>query len=301
MKISGFSFARNAEKLYFPVGEAIKSILPVCDEFVVAVGKGDDDDRTREIVEAIGDPKIRIIDTDWTDRERLKGRIHSAQTNIALRECTGDWCFYVQADEVVHENDLPKIRRRCEDLLDDKEVEGLLFRYRHFWGDYDHFHISHRWYPEEIRIIRNGMGIESWETAQSFRRKGNKLKVAGVDAYIYHYGWVRPPCLMQAKSKEMSTTHWGKARADAFYADQEPEFDYGLLSRLAVYRGTHPSVMKDRISRMDWKDKLQYSGRPRVKHKHDRLKYRILTFIEQKLAGGRQLGGFKNYVRLKNR
>ena len=70
MKISGFSFCRNAQKLYYPLAESIRSILPLCDEFVVAVGKGDADDRTRETIEGIGDPKIRILDGggDGTDR-----------------------------------------------------------------------------------------------------------------------------------------------------------------------------------------------------------------------------------------
>jgi len=68
MKISGFSFVRNGIKLYYPVVESIKSILPIVDEFVIAVGKGDDDDTTREQIAAIGDPKIKIIDTVWEEK-----------------------------------------------------------------------------------------------------------------------------------------------------------------------------------------------------------------------------------------
>ena len=169
MKISGFSFVRNGEKLYYTTLEAIKSILQICDEFIIAIGKGDEDDNTRELVEAIGDPKIRIIDTIWEEKYFKKGVINGIQTNIARKECTGDWLFYVQADEVVHEKYLPVIKKRCEDLLDKKEVEGLLFRYKHFWGDYNHYHKSHAWYPDEIRIIRNRPDILSWESAQSFR------------------------------------------------------------------------------------------------------------------------------------
>ena len=299
MKISGFSFSRNAYKLYYPVAESIRSILPICDEFIIAIGRGDVDDRTREEVAAIGDPKIKIIDTEWTDREKLKGFIHSQQTNIALKECTGDWCFYLQADEVVHEKYLPTIRSRCEMLLHDKEIQGLLFNYKHFWGDYDHFHISHAWYPREIRIIRNGQGIESWETAQSFRLNGKKINVAEVDAEIFHYGWVRPPSLMYSKKREFYTTHWGKRRAEEVYTAERSAFNYGSLEKLHRYQDSYPEVMKERISRMDWKDQLQYHGKSEQKQKHERLKYRILTFLEQKLFGGRQLGGFKNYILLK--
>jgi hypothetical protein len=300
MRISGFSFARNAEKLYYPVAESIRSILPICDEFVITIGKGDDDDRTREEVAAIGDPRVRIIDTEWTDRSKLRGHVHGQQTNIALRECTGDWCFYIQADEIVHERYLDTVRERCRELQGVPDVEGLLFRYKHFWGDYEHYIVSHAWYPHEIRMIRNGVGIESWGSAQSFRLNGRKLRVAPVDAEIFHYGWVRPPRLMDRKRKEFATTHHGAAFVREAFDSGESSFDYGSLERLQRYRHSHPAVLKERVEQCDWKDRLQYTGRSKVKHKHDRFKYRFVTFIEQKLLGGRQLFGFKNYVLLKN-
>ena len=286
MKISGFSFCRNATKLYYPVAESIRSALPLCHEFIVAVGRGDADDNTREIIAAIGDPKIRIIDTDWTDRDKLKGWTHSQQTNIALEACTGDWCLYVQADEVLHEQDYPAIRARCEQLLHVDRVEGLAFRYLHFWGDYDHAHLSHAWYPTELRIIRNGLGIRSYRSAQSFRRDGKKLRAAMVDATIYHYGWVRPPHLMRAKTVEMVRTH--KGREEAEQVRTAPPFSYGSLENIRRFSGSHPAVMSDWIARFDWADQLQQTGYSPVRHRHDKLKYRILTWLEQTLCSGRR-------------
>lgn len=313
MKISGFSFVKNGIKLYYPITEAIKSILPICDEFVVAVGKSDDN--TREKIVAINDPKIKIIDTEWDLSKYPRGMENAHQTDIAKNACSGDWLFYLQADEVVHEKYLPIIKQRCQDLLDDKEVEGLLFKYRHFWGDYEHYHISHRWYPNEIRIIRNNKDIHSWESAQSFRRIPNfdginyrqkegthKLNVASVDAYIFHYGWVRPPHLMINKKKALDTVHKGNKKVEEMYKNTPSEFDYGPLNKLAVFTETHPKVMTEMISRMNWKDKLQYSGKPnpnRELHKHEKLKYRFLTILEQNLLNGNHIGGFKNYKLIK--
>lgn len=314
MRISGFSFVRNGDSLYYPVAEAVRSILPLVDEFVVAVGSGDPGDKTREAIESIGDRKIRIIDTVWEERFCNRGVINAIQTDVAKEACSGDWLFYLQADEVVHEKDLPKIRNRCDSLLHRHEVEGLLFRYRHFWGDYDHYHDSHRWYPREIRIIRNRPDIHSFESAQSFRsfdpyihprQSGGtrKLRVAEVDAEIFHYGWVRPPRLMQAKSRAFFSIHWGRREADSFY-DREPElFDYGPLNRLERFQGTHPAVMLERIEKMNWKDALQHGGRPdprRKKHKHEQLRYRLLTWCEKRLFGGRRLFSFENYCLLRD-
>jgi len=309
MKISGFSFVRNSDKLYYHIKEAIESILPIVDEFVVAVGKGDDDDTTRESIMSINSPKVKIIDTLWDEKYQIRGKNHSIQTNIAKNACSGDWLFYLQADEIVHEKDHEIIVNQCKKYLDNPEIEGLLFNYKHFWGDYDHYHDSHGWYPYEIRIIRNHKHIHSWESAQSFRycedlkdphqREGTrKLKVAKAHADIYHYGWVRPPHYMVSKSKAFMQNHRGNERAEELFKNKPKEFDYGPLNKLAIFKGTHPKVMHEKIKQMDWKDKLQYSGKPdpnRQPHKHEKLKYRVVTILEKVLNGGDPIFGFKNY------
>jgi hypothetical protein len=296
MKISGFSFTKNADTLYYPAAESIRSILPICDEFVIAVGKSDAEDRTRELITSINSPKIRIIDTVWENSPQGTTHVFAEQTDIALEACTGDWCFYLQSDEVVHERFLPVIRSRCADLLLDKEVEGFLFSYKHFWGDYDHYHLSHKWYPREIRIVRNKIGVRSWLDAQSFRQDGRKLRVAELDAEIFHYGWVRPPRLMQEKHRQMELAYHSKESVDAMFAARPPFFDYGPLNRLARFNGTHPEVMREWIARMDWKDELDYKGKSKARFNHDKPRYRVLTFLEQKLLGGRMIGGFRNYT-----
>jgi hypothetical protein len=318
MTISGFTMVRNGTKYYYPIKQAIASILPLVDEFVVALGACDPDDRTFEEIQSIGSDKIKIIHTVWDLEKYPRGMEHAHQTDIAKNACKGDWLFYVQSDEVVHEDDLPKIRQRCEELLHDKSIEGLLFKYRHFWGDYDHYVTSHAWYANEIRIIRNDPDIHSWESAQSFRRipdfdgihyrqqKGTyKLKVARVDAYINHYGWVRPPQYMQNKRKAMEVIHRGKDEAEAQFKQEKSEFHFGDINLLTKFKGTHPAVMQERIRLFNWSDQLKRQqnhlqearkeGKPIYKHKHERMKYRILTFIEQHFLGGRQLFSFKNY------
>lgn len=309
---------RNALKLYYPMRQSIESILPLVDEFVVVLGKSDEDDRTREEVEAIGSDKIGIIDTVWDIEKYPRGMEHAHQTDLAKEACSGDWLFYLQSDEVVHEQDLPAIRQRCRELLDDREVEGLLFRYHHFWGDYNHVQDNHCWYRKEIRIVRNDPEIHSWESAQSFRRipdfdglnyrqqEGTyKLKVAEVDAAIYHYGWVRPPSVMQRKIKAFQTNHKGEKRVRELEALKQFDrvFDYGNLSSVSRFRGTHPSVMERWKAKFNWEDQLRYEGPSRslnpVIPKHDKPRYRILSWVEKKLLGGRRLGEFRNYILLK--
>jgi len=311
MKISGFTMGRNVGKLYYPIAESIRSILPIVDEFVVALGQSDLDDDTRQRIEAINSDKIRIVETIWDTSKYPNGTENAHQTDIAKEHCSGDWLFYLQADEVVHEKYHQTIKNRCKDLLHNNAVEGLLFKYRHFWGDYWHYQESHGWYPNEIRIIRNDPEIHSWESAQSFRRIPNfdgknyrqqdgtyKLKVASLDAYIYHYGWVRPPQYMQSKRKALETIHKGKDKVNELYSDEDKSFDYGPLNLAKKFNGSHPSVMEDWIKKFDWNDSLRENGpiptnRPRMKH--ERFKYRLISWLEQKIRGGRPIGGFQNY------
>ena len=314
MKISGFTMGKNALKLYYPMRHSVESILPLVDEFVVVLGDSDPDDRTRAEIEAIGSEKIRIIDTVWDIEKYPRGMEHAHQTDIAMDHCSGDWLFYLQSDEVVHERDLEVIRKRCEELLDNRSVEGLLFRYRHFWGDYRHVQDGHCWYRKEIRIVRNLPDLHSWESAQSFRRipefdglnyrqqEGtHKLKVAEVNAEIFHYGWVRPPRVMQNKIKAFRTNHRGYAAVAAQEAKHHIDqiFDYGNLARYTQYKGNHPAVMKPWIENIVWKDQLRFSGPVISKNpfraKHDLFKYRLISWIEKHLLGGRRLGEFKNY------
>ena len=320
MKISGFSMGKNALKLYYPMRQSVESILPLVDEFVVALGDSDEDDITRSEIEAIGSDKIRIVDTVWDIEKYPRGMEHAHQTDIAKDLCSGDWLFYLQSDEVVHERDLEKIRLRCEELLDDHEVEGLLFRYRHFWGDYEHVQDGHCWYRKEIRIVRNNSQIHSWESAQSFRRIPGfdgvnyrqqagtyKLKVADVDAEIFHYGWVRPPRLMQNKIKAFSINHRGRESVEKQEAMHHFDriFDYGNLVKYTRYDGTHPAVMKSWMEGYDWKEQLRFSGPAQsqnpFKAKHDKPKYRVITWIEKNLLAGRRLGEFRNYILLKRK
>jgi len=316
MKISGFTFTRNATTLYYPIKASIECLLPLVDEFIIAMGDNDENDETEKEIRSIHSDKIKIIRTVWDLEKYPKGQEYAHQTDIAKEACTGDWLFYIQSDEVVHEKYLPLIKENCKKYLEDKKVEGFLFKYKHFWGDYDHFILSHTWYPREIRIIRNDPEIHSWCDAQSFRRmpsfdglhynqKENtfKLNVVEIDAYVFHYGFVRPPRLMQKKRKNHNTNYEGKKSTEEIFKNEEELFDYGDLSKIKIYKDRHPAAMKEFIKKFDWKNQLRYNkGNEKLKlQKHEKLKYRFLTFIEQTFFNGELIFGFKNYNILKKK
>jgi len=286
MKVVGFTFIRNAEKFDYPIVEAITSILPLCDTFVVAVGNSED--HTRELVAAIDPAKIRIIDSIWDDTQREGGRVLALETNKAFDAIASDadWCFYIQGDEVVHEDDLPAIKMAMEKWKDEKKAEGLLFHYRHFYGSYDYIGDSRRWYRKEVRIIRRDPAIRSFRDAQGFQKNNRPLRVKQVEAFINHYGWVKPPKLQQAKQEYFHSLwhndEWMKANIP-----KQEEFDYSGINYLAHYTGTHPQVMQKRIAATNW----QFSFDPTKKKMG--LKARFHYNFE-KITNWR-LGEYRNY------
>jgi glycosyltransferase involved in cell wall biosynthesis len=289
MRISGFSFVRNAVDLYYPVVESIRSALPLCDEFVMAAG--DSTDGTTELLRGLAEPKLRIIDTVWDRSQFVKGASNAIQTNIALDACSGDWCLYLQADEVVHEADLPALRERLSAYRNDPRVDGVVFEYLHFYADDDHVEDAHAWYRREVRIVRGGRGMQSWKSAQGFRRAdGAKLRVVSAGARIFHYGWVRPPLRMNRKARALAEVHIGAAAARAHIPDVERGYDFGQLHGRVPFTGTHPAVMRERIAAYDWQVVPTATMR-----KHDRPSQRILSFLENRVLGFK-LGEHRNYV-----
>ncbi len=252
MKVSGFTFIKNAIKLDYPIVEAIQSILPLCDEVIVAVGNSEDE--TLALIQNI-DPKVRIIETVWDDSLREGGQVLAEETNKAFKAVSkdSDWAIYIQGDEVMHEDYHTHVTQAMRENISDQNVDGLLFNYRHFYGSYEYIGDAVQWYPKEIRVIKNDSSIYSYGDAQGFKKgTGEKLNVAEIDAYIHHYGWVKSPEAMQRKQE---TFH--KLWHDDKWVEQNvikaTEFDYSEVQALWKFEGTHPTVMNKRISEKGWR------------------------------------------------
>ena len=286
MKVSGFTFIRNAVKFDYPVVEAISSVLPFVDEFIVMSGNSEDE--TNQLVESIGSDKIKIFRSIWDDTLRSGGRVLAAETDKAMEKIAldSDWGFYIQADEIFHEESAESVLKSMKKYKDDVSVEGLLFNYHHFYGSFDYVADSRRWYRKEIRIIRPHSGISSWKDAQGFRKNRRHLKVKESGGSIYHYGWVKPPEFQQAKQqyfhKLWHNDQWMKENVP-----DVPGFDYSKVDSVQRFKGSHPFVIRERINRQNWEVNIDPSK------KRLSLRLRMLLFIE-KLTGWR-IGEYRNY------
>lgn len=287
MKVSGFTIIRNGEKFDYPFIESIRSVLPLCDVMIVAVGNSDDN--TLEMVKKIGSPKIKIIQTVWDDNLREGGRVLAVETDkakAALPEDT-DWAFYIQGDEVLHEQDYPIIRKAMEENLNDQRVDGLLFDHLNFYGSFDYIADSRKWTYQQIRIIRNHPDILSFRDAISFMKNGKRLKVKKIPVTVYHYGWVKKPEVMQQKietfNKMWHDDNWMEKNVTKVDA-----FDFSKIDSLSRFTGTHPAVMHNRISRMNW----EFSFDPTKSIKLT-PRLRFLNWLEKKF--GIEIGKFRTF------
>lgn len=243
--ISGFTFVRNAVKLDFPVVASIRSLLPACDEVVVAVGKGDDD--TLGLIRSIDDPRIRIIETEW---DLTRGRaVLADQTDLALRACRHPWGIYIQADEVLADGSVERLRAAIAAVDDDPAVEGLLVQYRHFYGGFDRVATHRRMYRREVRAVRTApaLGIHSFRDAQGFRvgPEDRRIRARLTDAVMFHYGWARAPGALPAKQEEHSVIFQWSERTRAA---REGVDRLAWLPGLRPFEGEHPAVAREWVA-----------------------------------------------------
>lgn len=294
MKISGFTYVRNGFRYGYPFIPSIRSLLPLVDELIVVVG--DSEDGTREAITALNEPKIRIIDTVWDDALRENGKIFAQQSNLGLDQVSGDWAIHLQVDEVLHEQDHARLLQQLKEADKDPAVEGLLFPFYHFWGDFNHIRHTRKTHPFEIRAFKNTGNIRSYKDSQGFRKypsrtaheegaEGSKLRVINCGVPVYHYSYSRNPALMKKKA-EYFNRFW---HDDAWVArnSKDVPFDFNEVDRLDYFDKPHPAYMKEVIAAKDWEFTYDPS-RSNMSFK-DRMMYLLNRLT------GKRLFEFENY------
>jgi hypothetical protein len=273
MKVSAFTFIKNGEILGYPFLQSIQSILSIVDEFVVNIGESEDD--TLSLIKSLANPKIRIIQSNWNDSMKDRGYVYGQQKMVAQFNCTGDWAFYIECDEVYHEKDLESIKKAMSKYVNDKEVEALVFDFYHFYGNANSFLDSPGWYRSEARIIKNS--VRSYSPDSLFwlvldkNRKGRYPKAKKIGIHCYHYGWVRSEDEMNLKSEKVQK-YWG---------NNHQKIDYSKIDQAIIkkFNGTHPQIIKEWLP----KDKGLFQADPNYKPSKKQKKHRIMIKLENYL------------------
>ena len=300
-RVSGFTIVRNGEQYDYPYLESIKSLLPWVDELIVNVGYGTDAtfERIQDLQGLPMGHKLKIFQSNWqldNPSKQKGGLILSEQTNLALLHCTGDWCLYLQADEVLHEADLPAFQAALARADSITNIEALVFDYLHFYGSYDVIQKSRSAYRREIRCLRSHRGAQSIGDAQSFRKSGNvKLAALSAGARVFHYGWVRNPEAMKEKTYYFDQLYHGQAAAEQSTPYTGDNYRYKRIWGLQRFHGPHPSVMEPRIAKKNWNWRMEQSP---LEWRFSDIKKIILDSVEK--WTGFRFFEYKNYQMKRN-
>jgi len=290
LKISGFSFIRNGNALGYPFVPALRSLLPLCDELIVNVPCSTDG--TLDTVKAIGNPKIRIIQSDWDDKEKVGDPVMRRHTDLALEQCTGDWCVYVQGDEVLHEETIPAMRASMARELKNPETQGLLVDYTHFYGSFWTEVYSFGWYYKEVRVIRRDPKIRAWGGAQGFRKTdGQKLRVKNSGGRYYHYGFALEPDQARKKIGNLASLYGNENKAQAVARRPRAYHDD---QKVKPFKGTHPAAIREMAAAATWE---YHSRSPLIRFRRDYFWEDIALIIKR--CTGITLGVHKNYRLIK--
>jgi hypothetical protein len=287
MKISGFTFIRNGCALGYPFVPSIRSLLPLCDEIIVNVPRSTDDTLAR--VKAINHPKLRVVESEWDETDRIAGRLLSHHTNLALSQCQGDWCVYIQGDEALHESSVAAMRASMEREHHNPAVQGLLVDYTHFYGSYWTCVYSFGWYYKEVRVVRRDSNIRSVGDAQGFRTpNGQKLRVKNSGGQYFHYGFALEPSQMRAKKTNLVQLYLKDAPLNT-PADRTPNF-YDPDQKVRPFKGSHPAVMRQIVANAHW---TYHSRSPLIRFRRNYFWEDIALILKR--CTGITLGVHKNY------
>lgn len=248
IQISGFTIVRNAQKLDYPFVESVRSALPLCDEFII--GCGDSEDGTRQICASLQTEfpdKVKVFDSQWQPDRQTGGMQLALQSDAAMNRCTGDWCLYIQADEVFHEGYYDNLRAAIQLAHSRPEIDAVVFDYVHFYGSYAYEIRGRNWYRREVRAFKNGRGIRAYKDAQGFRKYDNRLRAISSGAKVFHYGYVRSPRSLDVKSAEMAKW-WAANPASNIQTSSAAPTELVRHIGLRKFRGSHPAVMRSRIA-----------------------------------------------------
>ena len=261
--------ASNLIAMDYPFEASLASGLAFADEACIVAGRSQDgtDDLLYGLQAQYGASRVKIkheaivFDQGWQERW---WRSASDMTGA-------DWLMYIDADEVLHENDAGVIA----ELLKYEQIKAINFPVTHFYGSDNWFVTpSAKWLTRNTRIGRRSSGYEmrnmtnpdgsgcachmvirpngngSVENAHTYDGPG----VYRTSIVLLHYGWVRnAQALAVSQAKHRAWYHNDANLFDGHIPDVSPwDFrmrDMYTAGKIALWNGEHPACMTDWIAR----------------------------------------------------
>jgi len=188
MSISVVFVIKNAIKQGYCFWDSLCSCLPFADEIIISDGYSDDE--TYEYLLKFkevhgGKIPIKMFRDKWDDTS-YHGEVIAKISNLNLERAKCDWIYYLQADEIIHEDSIDHIKH----IASLPDFNAVSFPFHHFIEQWEP---SDEGYTEAIRMIRNHRNIYLVGDAWNFEGDTAPVCPAGHSPKpIYHFAWVFP-------------------------------------------------------------------------------------------------------------
>lgn len=272
MSVAALYRVHNVFLMDYPLEASIRSALEFCDEVCISVGASEDN--TFGLIQSLRyefQERIKFqTDTYIFDRE---WQVRAWDWAAALTKC--DWRFLIDADEVIHEQDAPKLKK----LLVETKANLVNLRMIHFYGTPSLYVQKGDFYQRHTRIGRRSVNFR----LRNFRTDANRAPVCdpvatingreirahltgfqSIDIPLYHYGWCRLRKAMGAR--RIKGRAWYRNDPTYYAGEMPPEevcakFKYPPPERrptLAPFKGQHSrfltSWLKDPAHQKEWRE-----------------------------------------------
>ena len=150
-KISGYTTCYNCAKQEYPFIQSIQSMLSFCNEVCVVDGGSTDGswEQLQDLAKQDNRVKLKQVARDWTSKRHPV--FDGMQKAEARKMCTGEFCWQMDSDEIVHELDAKRVQDLCRMLP--KGADIMCLPVIEYWGGHDKVRMDIQ--PWKWRLSRN--------------------------------------------------------------------------------------------------------------------------------------------------
>jgi glycosyltransferase involved in cell wall biosynthesis len=151
-RISGYTTTLDCVRQGYPFEECIESMLGFCDQVVIVDGGSSDGTWERlQAMERADAARIVVVQHPLDMSDPRHALFDGQQKARARSLCTGDLCWQMDCDEVVHEEDFEKIRRLAWNIP--RGIDLLSLPVIEYWGSHGKVRVDVQ--PWKWRLSRN--------------------------------------------------------------------------------------------------------------------------------------------------
>jgi hypothetical protein len=245
--ISAFLITHQCILLDYCLEATINSALAFCDD--IYINDGMSTDGTRDLLynlrDAHGRDRVKLWEREWAHDRKM----WTDEKNFLLDKISNNaYVFAIDADEVIHENDMPTIKQAVS-----HKCPAMSFDVIHFYGRPTHYIEGVNWYKQHTRLWHQSTGIKLVHMAGGCAddvmwpdgKPAHWWGAYRIGARIFHYGNCRDPRALGMKSKKADDLYQNSSEYVGGKVAEPRSFDYGFeTSGAKPFTGTHPKYIE---------------------------------------------------------